>query len=374
MKKIVCLCIVVVSTFCLTQIAYAEELSDSKEETETRGGIDKYWAKSSDFIRGIFAPYVKASFLLREFLVYPEHVSFGHTESELDKLFMWLDSKDIYDGKLGFHLNVQYQQSKLSNYPREVWLEEGYMFADTYLGKFKLGSVYTPFGIPWDHTYYGSVIYYKGYMLDADYGVVLESKKDFEKGVELNSALGYFFREDDLNGATVIGEGYEYLSHGERNTFALRLNPKFKLNDNSDLSLGISALTGEIRSTEADRQVAFEVDGAYSMGPLILTSEYVFYGQNFDNKNPALQGSLFLVEAYYEIYKNNEARFLKNIALTYNFSKDYPDSGYGLGRLHLPAISFKFTDYFKMDVIHVDWRSGDTLKDKSWRIIFYLNF
>jgi len=27
-----------------------------------------------------------------------------------------------------------------------------------------------------------------------------------------------------------------------------------------------------------------------------------------------------------------------------------------------------------MDVIHVDWMSGDEVKDKSWQIIFYLNF
>lgn len=158
------------------------------------------------------------------------------------------------------------------------------------IGTLKLGSLYTCFGTLWDHTYYGSVICYKGYM------------------------------------------------------------------------------------DEADRQVALEADTTYSLGSLTLSSVYVFYDHNFDNKNLPLRGSLFLAEAYFEIYKNEEAKFLKNTTLRYNFSKDYPDRGTGLGRLHLAALSFKFIDNFKMDIIRVDWRSGDTVKDKSWRLSFSQTF
>jgi len=230
--------------------------------------------------------------LIRYKLVYPKGVSADEVEAVRDMVFLWLE-KDFQDGKVGYYFDVRYWDENLGSYPDEFWLEEGYVYAETFLGKLKAGNIHIPFGIPWDHTYYGSILYYKGYLCDADYGFVLENNKVFNNRTELDSAFGYFFREDDLNGATILGEGPEHLSHGERNTFVGRLNPKFNLGDNSSLSLGISALTGELRSTGADRQLVFEPDVVYNLGPLTLTCEYVFYDRNFDNKDPTVRGDLF---------------------------------------------------------------------------------
>jgi len=315
----------------------------------------------------------KISGLIRYSAWWPEHTSLRHPETELDRVFLWID-KDFNDGSFGFHFNLQYKYNKQTYYPRQFWIEEGYLFTKTPLGKLKIGSVYTPFGLLWDHTYYGSILYYKGYMCDADYGLVLGDSKALTDNIDLNYSLGYFFREDDLNGATLLASGPEHLTHGERNTFAARLNPEFKLGEDSSLSLGVSALTGEIESSESDRQLAFAGDCVYKVGPLTLTSEYVFYDQNYNDKDSTIRGDMFMVEANLDIYKNPEAKFLKNIAIRYNYSQDYPDQGSGLGRLHLPAISFQLFDDFKMDIIYVDWKAGQSRLDQSWRMIFYLNF
>jgi len=317
--------------------------------------------------------FPKISGLLRYSIWWMEHVPFEHPESEFDRIFLWLD-KDFLEGNFGYHFTVEYKHNKLGHYPREVWMEEGYLFAKTDFGTFKLGSVYTPFGLLWDHTYYGSLIYYKGYMLDADYGLLLEGGGNINEKLGLDWSLGYFLREDDLNGETLLGQGWEFLSRGERNTLAARLNPHYKLSDNSNISLGFSALTGEIEASEADRQLALAADAVYTLGPLTLTSEYVFYDQNYEDKNPTLRGNILLAEINLNVYKNEESKFLKNIALRYNYSKDYPDTGNGLGDLHLPAISFQFSDNFRTDFVYVHWKSGESMLDKSWRMVFHVSF
>jgi hypothetical protein len=34
----------------------------------------------------------------------------------------------------------------------------------------------------------------------------------------------------------------------------------------------------------------------------------------------------------------------------------------------------KFSDSLKMDIMRVDWQSGGTERDKSWRMMLYLFF
>jgi hypothetical protein len=293
----------------------------------------------------------------------------------LDKIFLNID-KDFWEGKFGFHTKTLYQQEGFGAYPNEVWLDEGYFYFKPEIGKIKLGKIYTPFGITWDHTFYGSILFYKGFMLDPDFGLTFERTETInkDKDLYLKWQAGYFFREDDLNGQTALGEGFEYTCRGERNTFALRLNPCIKINDKSSLELGISGLTGEIKAQEADRQSAVEIDAVYTLGPLTLTGEYVFYDRAYPSKDDTLKGDCFLIEGHLDVYKKPESKFLKNIALNYNYSRDNPDDGATLGQIHLPSITFKFTNFFKTEILYLDWSKDGVTSDRSWWMIFYVDF
>jgi hypothetical protein len=293
--------------------------------------------------------------------------------SELDRVSLQI-TDSFRDDTFGFEVDLEHRPGRLGSYPHETWLDSAYGYVNTSAGKLKFGSVYTPFGPFWDHTYYGSLVFYKGYRHDADYGLTFENARTFAGGTKLTSTVGYFLGDDGLNGATIIGQGHEYADDAEeRNTFAFQLSPEWDLGNDSKLTLGLSGLAGEVDSPAADRQYAVEFHGTYTRGPLTLTAEYVRYDQA-DGADPALRGNIFGAEVYWELYKNDAGGFAKSVALNYSLSKDDPDSGAGLGRLHLPSVSFKFSDKLRMDVMHVDWESDGTTMDKSWRMMLYLYF
>jgi hypothetical protein len=323
----------------------------------------------------LFEPYLKVYGIIRTTLKVPSGMSAGQAESNLNRIFLNVD-KEFAEGKFGFHTQTQYQQEGNGKYPNEVWLEEGYGYYNSDFGKIKLGKVYTPFGIIWDHTFYGSIIYYKGFMLDADYGLTFERTENVSKkrGIDLKWIAGYFVREDDLNGQTLIGEGYEYLNRGERNTFALRLNPKIKINDKSSLQLGLSGLTGEVKAPGVKRQAAVELDAVYTRSPLTLTGEYVFYDRAYPGKDDTLKGDCFLLEANMDIYKNDKSKILEKISLNYNYSRDNPDDGNTLGQIHLSSITLKFNKYLSTEVLYVNWSKDGVTADRSWWMIFYVGF
>jgi hypothetical protein len=323
----------------------------------------------------LFEPYLKVYGTIRPTLTVHSGRSVGHAESQLNRIFLNID-KDFADGKFGFHTETQYQQEGLGGYPNEAWLEEAYFYFNPAFGKIKLGKIYTSFGIGWDHTFYGSIVYYKGFMADPDYGMSFERTETInkDKGIDLKWKAAYFVREDDLNGQTNISEGFEYLNRGERNTFVLRLNPGIQINDKSSLRLGLSALTGQVKTQETGRQAAVEMDAAYTFEPLTLTGEYVFYDRAYSGKDDTLRGDCYLVEAYLDVYKKPESKFLKKIALNYNYSRDNPDHGTTTGQIHLAAVIFTFMDKFNTRIEYVDWTKDGATSDRSWWAVFSIDF
>ncbi len=324
----------------------------------------------------LFEPFLEVYGTVRPTWRVPRGRSAGQAESQLNRIFLNID-KEFADGKFGFHTDTRYQQEGYGTYPNEFWLEEGYFYFQPEFGKIKLGKISTPFGFEWDHTFYGSILYYKGFKADPDYGLTFERTEPltvFGKETDLKWTLGYFIREDDLNGETVIGAGFEHLSGGERNTFVFRLNPTIKIGDNSSLKLGLSALTGEIEASESDRQAAVELDAVYNVGPLTLCGEYVFYDRAYSSKDDTLKGECFQIEANLDVYEDPDSKFLKKISLNYNYSRDNPDDGQTLGQIHLPSVTFKFTDFLKTEILYVDWSQDGVTADRSWWMICCVDF
>ncbi|MFH1753758.1 MAG: hypothetical protein ABH875_06205 [Candidatus Omnitrophota bacterium] len=311
--------------------------------------------------------------LLRYTFWFKEGLESRQLKNEIDRLCLWID-QELYKDISGIHAHMRYQEGRLGSYPSNIWLEEGYIYAAAPPAKIKIGKIHTPFGLLWDHTYYGSLIYYKGYMYDPDYGVVIEGKNAYRDNIDLNWSAGYFLKDDELNGATVLGQGFEKTSKGERNTFALRANSAFRLSDNSTLSFGGSAQAGRIKSNASDRQAALEADIVWQIGPLSACTEYVYYDQDFHNRDSSLRGYLIMAEGNLSLYKNPRSDLLRDVSLRYNFSVDRPVVGDGLGRLHLPAMSIAMNDSLKADLVYVDWQIDDKRVDRSWRLILYFSF
>ena len=321
----------------------------------------------------LLEPYLDVYGTIRPTVMSKEGDSLTRAKFNLNRLFINID-KDFSKGIFGFHTLTEYQQGKKGNFPNEWWLEEGYFYFNPRLGTIKAGKVYTPFGIIWDNTFYSSAVYYKGYMGDPDYGLTFEKSETVNKNTELKCTAGYFVRDDGLNGETAIGTGYEFLNKGERSTFVGRLNPRIKISEKSSLELGFSVLTGRVKGVNAKRQAASEADAVYKYGPLTLSAECVFYDKAYPKKDDTLRGYVYYLEPGLCVYSNPKSKLLKGINLNYNYSKDNPDSCKGVGQIHLPSVMFKFTYIFKTELLYADWTNDGTTVDRSWWLIFYLEY
>jgi hypothetical protein len=203
-------------------------------------------------------------------------------------------------------------------------------------------------------------------MLDADWGIVADKTIDITDSFSLTPSFGYSWRCDGLNGATFIGSGTEVLNRGEKNTVTTRVSSLWQINDDVSLSLGGSVLAGGMRHPTADKQVALDADAVLCAGPLTATVEYVYYDQDYPKDNDFARGNILLLEGYLELYRNNKSKFLRAVALNYNYSKDMAVRGDGLGRLHLPSLCVEINNFIKIRFAYADWRSEDTPIHKSW--------
>ncbi len=143
----------------------------------------------------------------------------GHSYMNLYLATINLDgavkSKDS-DFALGYHVDLRFSAAGLygngksrknyAAYDSPLFLEEGYIYASLPFGKLvesklKVGSVYVPFGLQGDNSWYFTLAYYAGLTSNADYGLVSDSTIKISKSFGLQIALGYFLNDDRQSGA-----------------------------------------------------------------------------------------------------------------------------------------------------------------------------
>lgn len=92
-----------------------------------------------------------------------------------------------------------------SFFSSNVWFQEIYA---AYKARpsmtFKAGKVYRQFGIFWDESYFGTIIFFDGMQLNPDYGLSLEESRLDVGPVRLMYALQFFAQSDGING------GFDY--------------------------------------------------------------------------------------------------------------------------------------------------------------------
>lgn len=183
-------------------------------------------------------------------------------------------------GKFGYHATVNFTGSgadsgststrHFSSYTSPVWIEEGYIFADLGLGsdsKIKVGSVYNPFGLDGDNSWYFQLHYYAGMSVDADYGIVSDFNFALSKSIDFRLALGYYLQDDNQNGSRNAGytdvsiEG-DTNNFEERDKFVGRIAPTFNFGKHS-VGIGASVMFGNVKVVNeqgSTRQYAYEAD------------------------------------------------------------------------------------------------------------------
>lgn len=252
MRKLLGVALILLTMFVALPSSYAEEESKDKA-LEITGFVD--------FVAGIYGSYAKVDGL----------------DSYMNLYLLGLN----FDGKagiVGYHATVLMTGTganvgatatrNFSSYANPIWLEEGYVYFDLGLGsdsKIKIGSVYNPFGMDGDNSWYYQYHYYAGMSIDADYGMVGDFNFAFGKMLDLRVALGLYLQDDDQNGSRNAGQtdiSIEGDANGfeERTKFVGRIAPTFKFGKHS-VALGLSAMFGDIKANDGkSKQYAYEAD------------------------------------------------------------------------------------------------------------------
>ncbi len=201
---------------------------------------------------------------------------------------------DTHWGNFGLHADVRFQANELLpqndlrkyfvGYEEVAYLNEGYAYAKIPFGdtKFKIGLIYTPFGLAGpDSTYSQSLPYWAGVRMDADYGIVFDSTVKIAKPLKLNFAVGYYMQDDRKDGTVNFGSvdiGIEnstflnskltnYPIFEEKNSVVARLN--FMLDFGMvTFNVGGSFLWGVVdqqKSTSNSERLWFDVDFQFAL-------------------------------------------------------------------------------------------------------------
>lgn len=190
---------------------------------------------------------------------------------------------------LGGHLELRLRENGpfRSFMDDQVWPWESYLYLrDDEWGTFKAGQLFNRYGLFWDGVFFGNAAYFDGLKLDADYGVAWEKTSEVSDSISVDSYVQFFFHEDQQNGSFAGADAESIAGYSEENTGVFRLNPNWNRCDGSQVSLGVSAMVGQIDSRIAlpsETVWGYGVDVSYRKGAWYLYSEA---SQTFGVRHP----------------------------------------------------------------------------------------
>ena len=258
------------------------------------------------------------------------------------------------------------------------------------LHSFKLGKIYSQFGLFWDNSFWGNVQVYDGLKLSPDYGASLEGKFELTPQFGLGYAVQYFVVDGSTNVSLPGRDTISIPDSRRRNELVLRVDPYAKFAQDGLARLGLSAqrLTADspgIPESERDN-LRYGVDFRLTYAGLGVWGEavhqkgqtvtdYPIAGTPATDTDPAVPGRASNSISYYEI--GGEYTFWRATA-RYNFSAAHY-GGTGVKEwMHVPALGFKLNDYLSLGAEYVFWSrsvAGASEKlNRSLNVLLYFGF
>jgi hypothetical protein len=268
------------------------------------------------------------------------------------------------------------------------------------------GKVFVPFGVDWDHTWYGSILYYKGAMFDSDWGARVLGHADLTDDLTVDGAAGWFVRSDELDGpSTLAGFGLEGSpiespeftddpgtpDREQRDQWVVRGALTARLAEGLSATFGASALGARIRLSapdgstrfhsgafagsrrqrdeEADLTVGWEgVPFAGGRIPRIqLLLEHLWY----DRGVPDQRGRAWLAELFLRLWEAPDRDWFRAVEIWYNYSADRADHQPD-AHLHIPSLAIQLTRRSRFMVEYVSFTTSEYAVDRG--LYFHLSF
>ena len=290
-----------------------------------------------------------------------------------------------------FHVEPRVRDTKLrSFFGGTAWIQEGYASYTHGLHTFKLGKIYSQFGLFWDNSFWGNVQVYDGLKLAPDYGGSLEGKFELTPQFGLGYAAQFFVVDGTTNVSLPGRDTISIPDSRRRNEVVLRVDPYAKFAQDGLVRVGLSAQRLEADSPgipESERDnLRYGVDFKLTWGGLGVWGEavhqkgqsvtdYPIAGTPATDTAPAVPGRASNSISYYEAGAEYTYR---RVTARYNFSAaNY--GGVGVKEwMHVPALGLKLNDYLSLGGEYVSWSrsvAGTSEKlNRSVNLLLYFGF
>ena len=274
--------------------------------------------------------------------------------------------KDGFVTEVGIHALGRIRDSgeKLRSFYKDtIWTYEAYAFANTKIGTFKGGQIALDFGIGWDNSWWEGVPYFDGYRFNPAWGFSWENTWKIDDKLSVKTTAQYFIHDDRVSGA-IAGADAESSLLGERNTFNARIVPTLKINADTALTLGFSALTREIDKSGPfgdDRQTAWSTDLSLTWKNLTVFSQYT---DSYGVISPAryVSGGPSDRQNSVEVGVNYK---LGPISAHVNYSKGWDHHPKGHQYIFNPGLTFQLTKNLTLYTEYVKWDVTNSLGAKA---------
>jgi hypothetical protein len=261
----------------------------------------------------------------------------------------------------GFHSDVRFREhGKLRPFiSSKIWTWESYGLAKTSAGTFKAGKVWSRFGLDWDGSFYGNVQYFDGLKLDPDWGVTWEKTWALANNLSVDTNTQFFVAEDQVNGSLVGGDAESADGYRERNTAIVRVVPRWTLDANSNVAVGLSGRAG---SVEVNGRGSHHVTGAAADLTYANRGFKVYAEADAINgrTNPVHYVSGGASDSYKDYlagaeYTFKPEHFVGPTTLRYTFSRGEYDNPGGKQDLRLVGVTSQLAKWLTLYVEYVNW-------------------
>ncbi len=266
---------------------------------------------------------------------------------------------DGFIKKIGMHsdLRLREQEKYRSYYPGSVWLWELYAWADTPVGRVKAGQIWRRFGLDWDGSFFGSVMFYDGFMMNPDYGLSWENTWTGNLDFKVDSFAQFFIAQDGINGSLAGTDSESLVGSTQKNTGIVRLIPTWTLSDDSTVALGLSGLTGEIVNNPAHVSVPNQVLGAWAVDLTYTKSRWKVFAealQCYGVRNPVRFVSGGPSNRTTDVLAGIHYR-LGPATYRVTYSAGFDDNPYGWQRMWVPGVTIALTKNIDFYAEWVRW-------------------
>ncbi len=353
-------------------VSFGGFLHAQTEETEQDEALSEQDVR--DIVRESLPFEVHGGVLLWHYEPFLEGAE-NHSEIYYVNLVLDAEHEDF-----GFHFEPRFRDTKLRQFfESNVWAQEAYLSwspPSREGGILKTGKVYSRFGRFWDGVFYGNIPYFDGLKLDPDIGISWEENRKLDERKSLEYSLQFFTRDGSTNGSL---QGRDTLSIGgvERNSFVGRVAPTFTIGENTNLTVGASAMTFEAdlpTPTPNDDVTRWNLEASLTKGPVTVFGDYAHQSGHhvvdFPVPGATSDDIDYLMSGL--AYQWNDWTFRYN----YSFG-DYNDEDIEEA-MHMPGVVYQINPHVSVWLEYVYWDrddNGDTsIVDRSLNLILYASF